>query len=97
MKRLLIIFILLTSIHFISCSDNQPKSIINKTDNPMCYQVTGHIWYIKDVGQDFCKRYETFLKKDLPEGFNVAQIVGDGSGGYGKNRGYFIIIEEKNK
>lgn len=96
MKRLILIFVLLVSIYLIGC-DGKPEPIINKGDNQITFQVTEHIWYIKDTGQNFCKRYETFLKKDLPQGFSVVQILGDGNGAYGRDRGYFIMLKEKNK
>ena len=75
--------------------DNKPHSITNGSENSIYYQVTEHIWYIKDTGQGFCERYEAFLKEDLPKGFYVKQILGDGNGPYGRDRGYFIILEEK--
>jgi hypothetical protein len=99
MKRIILILSLLLSFVFINCTKSeQPKSVIeNNRVQLMTDMKVGEqrIVYLHSVGKEFMDDADVFLLKN--QDLKIICIWGDGTGVYGYDVGYYLLIEKIKK
>ena len=51
------------------------------------------VWYFEFIGREFAKQLSVFLSHNSK--LSVVSMTGDGNGGYGADRGYIVVFQQK--
>jgi hypothetical protein len=92
-----IIFLLFVVILTASCnetSNNQSNDLnVAELINPVYYD--NGVYYFDCSDKKFAESLSRFIEKSVVDSLEIKSVVGNGSGLYGKDNGYFVIVGKK--
>ncbi len=77
---------------FVSCTEPEDNST---QISSQLYKLSDHVYYISCYNNEVDEYYELLLSEIDTTNNHVVAVSGDGTAGYGHDRGWFVFIESK--
>ena len=93
----LLLSVLVASVLTTGCKENDPAALgAAMQDDAQCTPLSygEHVAYFPCVGAAFGRALEKFMKLNAAE-WDVQALTGNGTGGYGHDLGYWIVMNKR--